>query len=96
MQILAISDGFGVHWNRQGYKKRLDRLGLCCKPKEVKFTIMLHEDAKFPTTRWSQVMLAGGDRTLAQAAINGLCRVYWLPVYAFPGIRGTINLKQKI
>lgn len=42
----------------------------------------------FPTTRWSQVMVAGQDHSAASLALNDLCRKYWRPIYAFARHRG--------
>ena len=42
----------------------------------------------FPTTRWSQVMVAGQDHSAANLALNDLCRKYWRPIYAFARHRG--------
>ena len=40
--------------------------------------------ARFPTTRWSRVAAASGpDNPSARAALEGLCRDYWFPLYAF-------------
>src|SRR4051794_16415702 len=40
-------------------------------------------DARFPTTRWSRVLAAGGRSTPeAGAALAQLCAAYWYPVYA--------------
>ena len=37
----------------------------------------------FETTRWSLIVAAGGDDTVASDALAELCRVYWRPVYAY-------------
>src|SRR6266513_1629161 len=38
----------------------------------------------FVTTNWSDVLSAqGGDSPQAQQALEGLCRAYWYPLYAF-------------
>jgi DNA-directed RNA polymerase specialized sigma24 family protein len=42
----------------------------------------------FPTTRWSQVMVAREDHSAAHSALNDLCRKYWRPIYAFARHRG--------
>ena len=40
--------------------------------------------ATFPTTRWSRVARAGdADGPRARDALEGLCRDYWYPLYAF-------------
>lgn len=39
--------------------------------------------AQFQTTRWSLIVRARGQGTLAQAAMETLCRAYWFPLYAF-------------
>ncbi len=41
--------------------------------------------ASFPVTRWSVIaaVAAGGDSTAARTALGELCRIYWLPLYAF-------------
>jgi DNA-directed RNA polymerase specialized sigma24 family protein len=44
----------------------------------------------FPTTHWTLVIAAGGDRSSLErdAALERLCGVYWYPVYAFIRRRG--------
>ncbi len=42
----------------------------------------------FPTTRWSHVLRASGNRTAASTALNELCGRYWRPIYAFVRRRG--------
>ncbi|HEY3602500.1 MAG TPA: sigma-70 family RNA polymerase sigma factor [Chthoniobacterales bacterium] len=37
----------------------------------------------FATTRWSIVLAAQGGSPAADAALETLCRTYWLPLYAF-------------
>jgi RNA polymerase sigma factor (sigma-70 family) len=38
----------------------------------------------FPATRWSVILRAAGEPTLAsRAALEDLCRLYWPPLYAF-------------
>lgn len=38
---------------------------------------------RFDTTRWSLVALAGSEESQeATAALNELCRAYWMPIYA--------------
>jgi DNA-directed RNA polymerase specialized sigma24 family protein len=45
--------------------------------------------ARFPTTRWSRVAAAGGPNDAsARVALEGLCRDYWFPLYAFARRRG--------
>ena len=40
--------------------------------------------AEFATTHWSVVMAAGkGDSAQGADALEGLCRTYWYPLYAF-------------
>ncbi len=40
--------------------------------------------ANFTTTHWSAVVAAGGgDSPQASAALEGLCRKYWYPLYAY-------------
>ena len=46
---------------------------------------------QFATTHWSLVGAAKSDeasRTLARAALEELCRIYWYPLYAFVRSRG--------
>jgi RNA polymerase sigma-70 factor (ECF subfamily) len=44
---------------------------------------------RFPTTRWSRVVAAGGpDSPAARAALAVLCQAYWYPLYAFIRRRG--------
>ncbi len=48
-----------------------------------------HSAARFPTTHWSRVARAcGGADSEARAALEGLCRDYWFPLYAFARHRG--------
>jgi RNA polymerase sigma factor (sigma-70 family) len=45
--------------------------------------------ARFPTTNWSRVVRAGDPADPeARAALEGLCRDYWYPLYAFARRRG--------
>jgi len=45
--------------------------------------------ARFPTTRWSVVLAAGGAGTPdARAALEELCQAYWYPLYALARRRG--------
>jgi len=37
----------------------------------------------FATTHWSVVLAARGHSAAAEAALETLCRTYWLPLYAF-------------
>jgi RNA polymerase sigma factor (sigma-70 family) len=39
--------------------------------------------AIFATTRWSIVLMAQGQSAAADAALEALCRTYWMPLYAF-------------
>jgi RNA polymerase sigma-70 factor (ECF subfamily) len=39
--------------------------------------------AIFATTHWSVVLMAQGRSPAADAALEALCRTYWLPLYAF-------------
>jgi DNA-directed RNA polymerase specialized sigma24 family protein len=49
----------------------------------------LSSNARFPTTRWSQVV-AAGDRAdpAAHQALAELCAAYWYPLYAFVRRKG--------
>jgi RNA polymerase sigma-70 factor (ECF subfamily) len=40
-------------------------------------------DDRFGSTRWSVVLAAGGEGTIARSALELLCRTYWLPAYEF-------------
>ncbi len=43
----------------------------------------------FATTRWSQVLAAGGsDAAISREALAELCRIYWYPLYAFVRRKG--------
>lgn len=44
--------------------------------------------SSFPTTRWSQVIVAGQDHSTAHSALDDLCHKYWRPIYAFARHRG--------
>ena len=45
--------------------------------------------ARFPTTCWSRILAAGDpDAPEARAALEGLCRDYWYPLYAFVRRKG--------
>src|SRR5437899_8569284 len=37
----------------------------------------------FTTTHWSVVLEAQGESPAAQEALEKLCRIYWLPIFAF-------------
>lgn len=41
--------------------------------------------SSFPITRWSVIaaVAAGGDSAAARTALGELCRLYWMPLYAF-------------
>src|SRR5687768_7699441 len=44
----------------------------------------LPQGQDFPQTRWSTVLRAGDpSSTVAQAAVERLCRLYWYPLYGF-------------
>jgi DNA-directed RNA polymerase specialized sigma24 family protein len=44
---------------------------------------------RFPTTRWSLVLAAGGATSSdSRQALDDLCRVYWHPLYSFARSRG--------
>jgi len=45
-------------------------------------------DTGFATTRWSQVLLAGGDGPEAHRALSELCGIYYRPVHRFLEGRG--------
>jgi RNA polymerase sigma-70 factor (ECF subfamily) len=41
-------------------------------------------DSHFPDTRWSVVLEAqAGDSAVRRRALEAICRMYWLPVYAY-------------
>jgi len=43
-----------------------------------------HSEYQFPNTRWSVILDAqGGDSEIRDRALGQICRIYWLPVYAF-------------
>ena len=45
--------------------------------------------ARFPTTRWSRIGRVGDPADPeARAELEGLCRDYWFPLYAFIRARG--------
>jgi RNA polymerase sigma factor (sigma-70 family) len=49
----------------------------------------LASPGRFATTRWSQVVAAGGTRSAAsEAALAELCAAYWYPLYAYVRRRG--------
>ncbi len=44
---------------------------------------------RFPTTRWSRVIMAGdADAPLARESLGELCNAYWYPLYAYIRRRG--------
>ncbi|MFZ4593944.1 MAG: RNA polymerase sigma factor [Verrucomicrobiaceae bacterium] len=45
-------------------------------------------DHVFPHTRWSLVVIAKGNHSEARTALDGLCRIYWRPIYAFARHKG--------
>ena len=45
--------------------------------------------AEFPSTHWSQILVAGDATTTQSAeALEALCRQYWLPLYGFARRQG--------
>jgi hypothetical protein len=44
--------------------------------------------ASFHTTRWTIVMRAAQNQTLAASVLAELCRLYWYPLYKFARRRG--------
>jgi DNA-directed RNA polymerase specialized sigma24 family protein len=44
--------------------------------------------SRFPVTRWTVIVAAQGKGTRAKMALNDLCGLYWLPVYAFVRRKG--------
>jgi RNA polymerase sigma-70 factor (ECF subfamily) len=42
-----------------------------------------HGPVAFTTTHWSVVLEAQGESTVAQEALERLCRTYWRPIYGF-------------
>ncbi len=49
-----------------------------------------HPATRFPTTHWSRIARAGGQKdAAARAALEGLCRDYWFPLYVFARRRGS-------
>lgn len=38
---------------------------------------------EFPPTQWTAVLKAGGDVPQSAHALNELCRIYWVPLYAY-------------
>jgi RNA polymerase sigma factor (sigma-70 family) len=49
----------------------------------------------FTTTHWSVVLEAQGPTPAAQAALEKLCRTYWLPIYAFVRRQGAESEEAK-
>jgi len=45
--------------------------------------------AQFTTTHWSIVVEAQGESSVAQEALEKLCRIYWRPIYSFVQRKGT-------
>jgi DNA-directed RNA polymerase specialized sigma24 family protein len=43
---------------------------------------------QFLTTRWTQVLAAGGDTESRDVALSRLCEAYWQPLYAYVRRRG--------
>lgn len=48
----------------------------------------LRSDVPFPKTRWSLVANVHGQAKQREIALGELCRLYWMPVYAFLRRRG--------
>lgn len=49
-----------------------------------------HPATRFPTTHGRRIARAGGQAdAAARAALEGLCRDYWFPLYAFARRRGS-------
>lgn len=49
---------------------------------------MAHSSEHFLTTRWTQVLTAGGDTESRGVALARLCEAYWQPLYAYVRRRG--------
>lgn len=49
------------------------------------------QHSPFVTTRWTRVLLAGGESADAEPALAQLCRDYWYPLYAFARRRGLMT-----
>lgn len=48
-----------------------------------------HDGGRFPTTRWSRVVLAGdSDAPQARESLEELCGAYWYPLYTYIRRRG--------
>ena len=45
-------------------------------------------DARFATTRWSVVLIAGQHTTSGRESLARLCQSYWFPLYAYVRRRG--------
>jgi RNA polymerase sigma-70 factor (ECF subfamily) len=50
---------------------------------------MQSQAAAFATTHWSLVLIAQGQSAGAEEALEELCRIYWLPLYAFARREGS-------
>lgn len=57
-------------------------------PMSVPESVTVDPEAAFCSTRWS-VVLATRDGQARRAALEALCRTYWLPVYCFICRRGS-------
>ena len=56
----------------------------------------LNTSGQFSTTRWSVVLLAGQEASAeSAAALERLCRAYWLPIYFFARRRGWADADAK-
>jgi DNA-directed RNA polymerase specialized sigma24 family protein len=63
-----------VSWNGNGLRS----------PRTIRSTLNIQGKADaFATTHWSLVLVAQGQSAAAEAALEELCRIYWLPLYAF-------------
>jgi RNA polymerase sigma-70 factor (ECF subfamily) len=50
--------------------------------------IIQADPVEFATTHWSLVLAAQGQSTVAEEALEKLCRVYWQPLYTFARRQG--------
>lgn len=66
----------------------LAELGIACSATilhspRVSNDVTRMQSGEFPSTAWTLIVQAGGSDDQAQLAMEKLCQLYWLPLYAF-------------
>jgi RNA polymerase sigma factor (sigma-70 family) len=85
----SVNDDSLAHGRRRGGDNGPISATLTGIMAELNTTASRFAPQAFPQTHWSVVLAAGrSDTTRAHAALEGLCRTYWYPLYAYVRRRG--------